>query len=198
MGKFITIEKDLKTLENWSSTNNLFLNFEKTAVVLNSWNINTLSSKTKIILHDKTCDNKKKKNCKCKIINIVKNTKYLGLEMCSNMKWKEHILSVAKKIRKMIKELSNILKEKDLRLIYLVLVEPIISYGIIDWGGPFDNVLSRLQITQNSIIRVAMKKDPRFHTKTLYKNFHVLNIKHLYLKLTVIFLKKQHTITIIP
>lgn len=33
-----------------------------------------------------------------------------------------------------------------------------------------------------------MKKEPRFHTNTLYENLNVFNIKKLYLKSTVIFL----------
>lgn len=75
-----------------------------------------------------------KKKCQCKTINIVNNTGYLGLEMCSSMKWEEQIFSVSNNIRKMIymiKELRDIFKEKKLRLIYLALLEPIISYGII-------------------------------------------------------------------
>lgn len=51
------------------------------------------------------------------MINIVKNIKYLGLEMFYNMKWKAQIFSAANKVRKMIymiNELRDILKEKDL------------------------------------------------------------------------------------
>lgn len=66
------------------------------------------------------------------------------------MKWKEQIFTLANNIRKIIYMkggLRDILKEKDLRLIYLTLVESIIAYRNIGWGGYFDNLLSRLQRT---------------------------------------------------
>lgn len=92
---FSIIMKDINVLENWLSKNNLFLNYEKTAVILHSQNMNTLPTKTEIIFHDNKCNTTNK--CQCKILNIVKNTKYLGLEMCSNMKWNEQIFSLANK-----------------------------------------------------------------------------------------------------
>lgn len=104
--------------------------------------------------------------------------------MCSNTKRKEQIFSMANRIRKLvytIKELRDILNAKYLRLIYLAFVDPIISHRIIGWGGSLDNVLPRLQTSQNSFIRFTMKKKPRFHCTTLYKEFNVINIKQLYL-----------------
>jgi len=70
--------------------------------------------------------------------------------MCSNMKWHDQINSLTQKTREMIyimREFRDILNKKELRLIYLALFEPIISYGIIDWGGSYENALSRLQTT---------------------------------------------------
>lgn len=96
-------------------------------------NIDMLPIKTKIVLHDKICNTSNK--CQSKIINILQSTKYLDLEMCFNMKWKETIFSVVNKIRKiiyMIKELRDTLKEKG-RLIYLGLAKSIIANGIMGW-----------------------------------------------------------------
>jgi len=59
--------------------------------------------------------------------------------MCSNMKWHDQINSLTQKTRKMIyimREFQDILNRKELRLIYLALIEPIISYGIIGWEDP--------------------------------------------------------------
>lgn len=64
------------------------------------------------------------------------NFKYLDIDMCENMEWIEQINSITQKTRKMIyimREFRDILNEKDLRLIYLTLIEPIISYEIISW-----------------------------------------------------------------
>lgn len=90
-----------------------------------------MSNKREIILHDEICNVRSK--CQFERINTANKIKYLGIEMSSNMKWKEHIFPVSNKIRKMIytvKELRDLLKEKYLKLIYLTLTEPIMSYEI--------------------------------------------------------------------
>jgi hypothetical protein len=111
------------------------------------------------------------------------------------MKWNEQINSITQKTRKIIyimREFRNILNKNDLRLIYLALIEPIISYGIIGRGGSYDNALSRLQTSQNTLIKIALNKNKTYHTKQLYEEFNVLNIKCLYLKSVVLFLKKYN------
>jgi hypothetical protein len=40
-----------------------------------------------------------------------------------------------------IKQLREILAIKEMRNIYLTLFESIITYGIIRWGGNYDNIL---------------------------------------------------------
>lgn len=173
--------------------NNLFLNYDKTVILLHSWKTNTLPTKTDFILHEDTCYANNIK-CECKKINVVNNFKYLGIEMCSNMKWHDQINSLTQKTRKMIyimREFRDILNKKELRLIYLALIEPIISYGIIGWGGSYENALSRLQTTQNTLIKIALSKDKTYNTEQLYEDFNVLDIKKIYFNSAVLFLKKH-------
>lgn len=91
-----------------------------------------------------------------------------------------------------MKELREILPFKDIRTIYLTLFESIISYGIIGWGGAYNNALLTLQKCQNTILRVAYKKNWRFPTEKLFEDFNVLNIELLYLKTITIYLKKHN------
>jgi len=35
---------------------------------------------------------------------------------------------------------------------YLVLVESVITYGIVGWGGAFNNIVAELQDSQNQIL----------------------------------------------
>jgi hypothetical protein len=74
---FKTIMEDLKIIEHWLITNNLFLNYYKTVILLYSWKTNTLPNKQVFILHDDTCNNYDM-HCQCKKINIMNNFKYLG------------------------------------------------------------------------------------------------------------------------
>lgn len=48
--------------------------------------------------------------------------------------------------------------EKRLKLIYLALVESIITYGIIGRGCFYDNILIELQMSKNPVTRVVLKK----------------------------------------
>lgn len=77
------------------------------------------------------------------------------------------ITSKLKKLIYVMKQLREIIKRKNIRMIYLTLIEPHITYGIIGWGGAFDNALSQLQICQNKIIKVGNKKDWRYSSKKL-------------------------------
>jgi hypothetical protein len=105
------------------------------------------------------------------------------------MKWINQIASVCNKLKKLIyiiKQLRDILLPKDIRIFYLVLVESQITYGLIGWGGAYDNVLSLLQTCQNTIIKVAIKKDRRYPTEKIFEEFNVLNIKNLYYKISIL------------
>lgn len=95
--------------------------------------------------------------------------------MCSIMKWKGKKFSVTNKIRNMIYVMIYYIY-----LYYVIykvrkiwdkftwlLVEWIISYGITDCIGNFDNVFLRLQTSHNSLIHVTLKNDPKFHTKQI-------------------------------
>jgi len=87
------------------------------------------------------------------------------------MKWKNQITSICNKLKKLIhiiKQLrdTDILPPNDIRILfYLAHVESQITYGLIGWGGACDNVLSLLQTCQNTIIKVAFKKDRRYPTE---------------------------------
>lgn len=114
--------------------------------------------------------------------------------MCHDMKWKNQISLVCSKLKKntvfIVKPLHNIFPKKDIRLLFLSLVETQITYGIIGWGEAYDNVLTQLQTCQNALIRKIMKKNYRYPTETLVKEFNVLNIKKLCFKINTIFIKK--------
>lgn len=63
------------------------------------------------------------------------------------MKCKNQINLLSKKIRRMIyifRDLCNVFDSTKLWHIYLVLVQSIITYGIVGWGGTFNNVLTEL------------------------------------------------------
>jgi hypothetical protein len=76
-----------------------------------------------------------------------------------------------------MKELRETLPLEDIRTIYLKLFESIVSYGIIVWGCAYNNAHLLLQKFQNTILRVANKKNWKYQTEKLFENFNVLNIE---------------------
>lgn len=114
------------------------------------------------------------------------------------MKWINQIVSVCNKLKKLIyiiKQLRDILPPKGIRIFYLALVESQITYGLIGWGGAYDNVLSLLQTCQNTIIKVAIKKDRKYLTEKTFEEFNVLNIKTLYFKISILYNKKHNILS---
>jgi len=97
---------------------------------------NVLPTETKIKIHNDLCtqlDN----NCYCGSINIEYNLKYLGIEISSNIRGKNQIEKLRKKLQKMmyiLRNLNKVLNLPKLRQVYLALVESFISYGIIRGG----------------------------------------------------------------
>jgi len=150
---FNIIKLDLKLIKKWLTKDNLFLNLNKTCVVPHASIDSMLPTETKIKIHNDHCT--QLNNCGYESISIKYNCKYLGIEISSNIRWKNHIDLLTKKLRKMIyilRNLNKVLELPKLRQIYLALAESIILYGKIGWGGVFENILSHLQIYQNQIL----------------------------------------------
>lgn len=75
----------------------------------------------------------------------------------------------------------NTIDREKVRLVYKVIAEYILSYGIIRWSGEHENALNILRTNQNSLI--AFNSDSSTHTIDLYKNFHVpLQLKNRFTK----------------
>ena len=87
-------------------------------------------------------------------ISSCDKTKYLGIIIDKHMKWIDQISFVVTKIRKLVYKfyiLREILSEKLSILVYRALVESLLRYGIIAWGGMYKTNLRPLQTVQNII-----------------------------------------------
>lgn len=70
---------------------------------------------------------------------------------------------------------------------FLVLIESIITYGIVSWDGVFNNFLKELQICQNQISIVTFNKTLKHNTETFYKDLKLLFIKNYIIKQSLYF-----------
>lgn len=103
------------------------------------------------------------------------------------------------KLRKLIYKfnaLKNILDKKNLQMIYNSLVESVLRYGIIAWGGLYDNNLQPLNICQKHIQKIMLKKEMMYPTNLLFKEAEVANIRYLYYIAVLNYFYKSEKITI--
>lgn len=104
-------------------------------------------------------------------INEVSSTKYLGVIVDKHLRWDLHVAYLTKNIRKLIYKfytLREILNRKLLISVYRSLVESLIRYGIVVWGGLYNTALKPLNTVQNYILKVIYRKNRRYSTKMLY------------------------------
>ena len=95
-------------------------------------------------------------------IKCVDTTKFLGLTLDNSLTWKPHISSVKKKANKtldLLKKLSHCKWGSDsptpVRL-YIMLIKPIIDYGLEAYVSAAPSYLNSLYAIQNSALRIAM------------------------------------------
>ena len=67
-----------------------------------------------------------------------------------------------------------------LRIVYLALVQSIIQYGVLGWGGIGKSNLTPLILLQKRIIKICLHKPLDYPTTLIYQEFGVLNIEQIY------------------
>lgn len=109
--------------------------------------------------------------------------KYLGLHIDPHLKWDMHINHVVKRIRCLLskfKYLARFMDKKNLITAYYALVESQLRYGIIAWGGAYDNHIKKLEIVQKWMLKIILKKEYTYPTELLFQLAEVLDIRQLY------------------
>lgn len=137
----------LVTVSTWLALNKLSLNVEKTIYMAFGNHCDCIANNLDI---------------RIKNIPIIKveSAKYLGVIFDQRLKWDKHIEYVMNKTKYLIVvfyKLSKYMKRETLLLIYYALFNSIISYGIISWGGAYNNYLQLLQSRQNKILKIINK-----------------------------------------
>lgn len=119
--------------------------------------------------------------------------KYLGIVVDKNLKWDKHVLSLTNSIRKLIPKfyiIRNILNKKLLITVYKAIVESLLRYGLLIWGGLYQNALTPLNVVQNYILKVMFHKNRMYSTKNLYSS-DILNVRSLYILSTCCYVYKS-------
>ena len=176
-----TINKDLESLAEWFSNNQLLLNVGKCQFML-------IGSKAKL---------RKFKNVHLKIQNTslqrVTECKYLGAILDESLTWTpqiENIRSKTLKIFHAVKRVRQFLDKGTSLLLYKTLIQPHFDYCSIIWMTGHTSQLNRLQIIQNRCLRMVLGVNSRFNRETLYSSLKVDQLKERREKQSMIFIYK--------
>jgi len=164
-------EKDINTailqLNRWFHCNLLLLNLEKTCF------LQFLTKNTNATDLHISYDNKQ--------ISNTHSTKFLGLVIDNNLSWHCHIDQMIPKLNKtyyVIRSLKPLLFCETLKMVYLLIVHSIISYGIF-WGvSTHSKIIFKIQ---KRIIRIIMNSGNKDSCRDLFKKLNILPPKSQYI-----------------
>ena len=123
-----TINEELKNVSDWLDANKLSLNITKSNFVMFHPPQKRLLFSLNIYIKDKIL---KERDC----------IKYLGVMIDTNLRWKEHVNYLNKKIKRSIGLLSKIRYYVDLGCLtklYQTLIYPFLIYGVVAWGNTYE------------------------------------------------------------
>ena len=172
------IKTSLSKIIKWLDMNLLSINPDKTVYVPFS-NYNTgLPAHTQIEIPI-ACRNTTIK------ISSAKSAYYLGITIDSHLKWDVQIQNVNRKLRSLIylfKQTCQIVDFHTAIMVYYGLVQSILYYGILAWGGAYGITMRPLEITQKRILKIICKVPIRYPTENIFKLSGALSIKDLFYK----------------
>ncbi|KAJ8030409.1 hypothetical protein HOLleu_26833 [Holothuria leucospilota] len=105
-------------------------------------------------------------------------TKFLGVYIDNKLSWKDHVQYVSAQILRDVGILSKLkftrLPQRALRLIYLSLYLPHLSYCCSIWSSTTKSILNKLFILQKRAVRHITCSGPRDETSGLFASLNFL------------------------
>lgn len=185
-------EVELRKIMNWLDGNLLTLNLDKTHFICFSPTIQGQPNFGAMQVH--RC--RGEASCKCQMITKQSSLKYLGIIVDSFLRWDDNICKLCQRLRKTIyifKRLREVVSVGVMKMVYYSLVQSLISYGIVAWGGSCGCYLDPLIRVQKLILKVICKKPPRYSTEQLFEEFRVKDVRQLYAEQILIKVHKNRS-----
>ena len=175
------LNRDLVNLQNWLHGNKLSLNVVKTQSLI-------IGSRPNIQKIEKQTEAKPSFEIGDQKINMITDTKYLGVQIDDKLQWDRHIEQVKTKALRalgLIKHAKKFLPSGDLQKMYRGIVEPHFSYCCSVWGCCSETKLNSLQRIQNRAARITTNSPYDASAVPLLKNLGWPSIRDLIRKETV-------------
>lgn len=186
-------EQALSIIMNWLSCNILTLNIDKTVFITFGHRRFSPPESFSLVAHK--CSLGLNIHCNCNKITRCSSIKYLGVVIDESFTWKNHILTMTSRIRKLayiFKQLRCSTNIEILKMIYYALVQSILTYCIPAWGGATRSVLLPLERAQRCILKVMIYKPIHFPTAELYMMCKVLTVRQLFVLRCIL---RKHRLT---
>jgi hypothetical protein len=182
------INSDIPLLINWLRTNRLSLNLKKTHIMVFGRGTKARDQHIEINIDGTTLD-------------VVTETKFLGIMVDNGLTWKSHANYLHKKLSKSIGILSRarkFLNLPTLKQLYFSFLFPYLSYGNIIWGRAAEITLDPIFKIQKRAIRIIMNIKRRDSTKLVFKELNLLRLPEIYTFSALLFMYqfKNHLLPI--
>jgi hypothetical protein len=179
----IKVNSTLHYITDWFSFNGLTLNMGKTNILkfspLHFQNNQYQSASVTYTLKDVT------------------NTNFLGLQLDTNMNWKNHVAKIIPKLSRAcyaVRAMYPFSSLNTLKMIYFAYFHSIVNYGIIFWGNSTES--NKVLLVQKKVIRIMTGSRPRTSCKPLFQRLGILTIHSQYiLSLMEFLLQNQEMFT---
>ena len=116
------------------------------------------------------------------VVKRVTSTKFLGIIVDDQLKWKQHIDYIKIKISKsigIIYKARNYVNRHTLRNLYYTFVYPYLIYFVEVWGNTCDSYLEPLILKQKQCIRTITCSQFKAHTEPLFQELNILSFHKL-------------------
>jgi len=126
--------------------------------------------------------------------NNVQSVSLLGIELDQNLKWKEHIHNVSKKLQKAlfgIARIAKICNRETTLSAYHALFHSVLTYGIVLWGGSKD--IQKLLVIQKKAIRYIMHIPKMQSCREHFKTLGILTVPSAYILETLKKTRENYT-----
>uniref|UniRef100_A0A0A9YPH7 Putative RNA-directed DNA polymerase from transposon BS n=2 Tax=Lygus hesperus TaxID=30085 RepID=A0A0A9YPH7_LYGHE len=188
---FRNANRTINLVGKWFYDNYLTLNTSKTKLILYGGN-KSLVQESNLCIRLHTCE--PNDGCSCAPIERVTMHKYLGLVLDEELNWKPHIDYTHDKVKKFMYIFYNIrhsLPKESIKLVYYTMLQSVLQYGIIAWGGTYSSHINKLHVRQKIIIKIMLSLPRRTPSVNLFDIAKIFTIKQLYIKNLLLQFHKQ-------
>ena len=168
----IVINREMRKIENWMSSNKLSINYKKTKYML----LQRQPNQSPFSLY---INNNK--------IDQVKCFKYLGVKIDEKLTWKDHIKYIEGKLSSAcgaIYRLRQVVNQKCLRSFYFAHAYFFLQYAVLAWGNTQNQYLQKLNSLHGKLIRLMTLHGPLknffFSADEMFKNMEILRLADIY------------------